>query len=441
MLARKEVQIPLYDLISCLSDIIDLINPDLVNHHQKVAYIAYRLGTELGLPSRETSDLLLAGKLHDIGILSSSERIKSMQFETASANAHAEVGYRLLVAFAPLAGVARLIRHHHVGWDEAGSERKGNVLHGSQLLHLADRVAVLTVHCNGNLLSHGRSILDTVKAQRGSMFMPEAVDALERLAEKEFFWLDLCSSGIGSLLRQRVVKESIGINLTSLLDLARIFSRIIDFRSRFTATHSSGVAASAEALARLIGFSERECTMMKVAGFLHDLGKLAVPTEVLEKPGPLSPQERDLIRCHTFHTYRTLENIGDFALINAWASFHHECLDGSGYPFHLTREELSLGSRIMAVADVFTAITEDRPYRRGMESEQALATIGEMVARQALDPLVVEVLRANFALINTVRMEAQAASIREYSQLQRYLAEPVPPPVHEGARRPLPTAG
>lgn len=434
MLARKAVQIPLYDLISCLSDIIDLINPELVNHHQKVAYIAYRLGTELRFSSREVSDLLLAGKLHDIGILSSSERIRSMQFETTSANAHAEIGYRLLSAFAPLAGVAQLIRHHHASWEEARNDRRGEILPGSQLLHLADRVAVLTVHCNGNLLSHSRTILETITAQRGTMFMPEAVTALERLAEKEFFWLDLCSSGVGNLLRRRVAQESIIVNLASLLDLARIFSRIIDFRSRFTATHSSGVAASAEALARLIGFSEHECTMMKIAGFLHDLGKLAVPTEILEKPAPLSSSERDLIRCHTFHTFRTLENIHDFAQINAWASFHHECLDGSGYPFHLTRDELSLGSRIMAVADVFTAITEDRPYRSGMTNEQALATIGEMVERQALDPLVVDVLRANFTMINAVRMEAQAASIREYSELQQFIAEPA-------VRQPVPALG
>ena len=200
--------------------------------------------------------------------------------------------------------------------------------------------------------------------------------------------------------------------------MSKLFSYIIDFRSRFTATHSSGVAASSEALSRLVGFSERECRMMRIAGHLHDLGKLAVPAEILEKPAKLTEDEFNIIRSHTFYTYRILEPIGDLDVINTWGSFHHERLDGSGYPFHHKAQDLSLGSRIMAVADVFTAITEDRPYRKEMPSERALQVLQQMADSSALDSNIVSLLRVHFDEINSSRIAAQAGASKEYQEFR-----------------------
>lgn len=211
--------------------------------------------------------------------------------------------------------------------------------------------------------------------------------------------------------------ENMKLNTGRLFNLAGMFHKIIDFRSRYTATHSSGVAASSEALARLAGFSEEERLMMKVAGYLHDLGKLAVPTEILEKPEKLTEYEFNIIRSHTFHTYRTLEPISNLDIINIWGSLHHERIDGSGYPFHMKGEELSLGSKIMAVADVFTAIVEDRPYRNGMSSDKALQIIQRMAEDSKLDPDVVQLLRLHFDEVNHSRMAAQGISAEEYQQL------------------------
>jgi HD-GYP domain-containing protein (c-di-GMP phosphodiesterase class II) len=238
------------------------------------------------------------------------------------------------------------------------------------------------------------------------------------LAPKEYFWLGVVSPSIDSILSNRVKLATIDLSIEDLLSLTKLFSHIIDFRSRFTATHSSGVAASAEALARFAGFSERECKMMRIAGYLHDLGKLAVPTEILEKPAKLTEEEFNVIRSHTFHTYRCLEPIGGLDLINTWASFHHERIDGTGYPFHHKGQDLSLGSRIMAVADVFTAITEDRPYRKGMTRDRALQLLRQMVENTALDSHIVSLLGLHFDEINSLRVAAQDVSFEEY---QRFL--------------------
>lgn len=283
---------------------------------------------------------------------------------------------------------------------------------GSHILHLADRIDVL-INKQQEILGQVKGIVERIKEFSGKMFMPELVDAFMSLASKEYFWLSIVSPSIDSILN-RFISTTIELNIENLLSLTKLFSHIIDFRSRFTAVHSSGVAATAEGLSRFAGFSERECKMMRIAGYLHDLGKLAVPVEILEKPAKLTEEEFNVIRSHTFYTYRILEPISGLDLINAWASLHHERMDGTGYPFHLKGQDLSLGSRIMAVADVFTALTEDRPYRRGMTRDRALEILREMAENSTLDPYVVSLLEFHFDDINSFRLSAQEASFEEY---------------------------
>jgi HD-GYP domain-containing protein (c-di-GMP phosphodiesterase class II) len=282
---------------------------------------------------------------------------------------------------------------------------------GSHLLHLADRVAVL-VGERPEVLDEAGRICETIFAQSGKMFMPDLVEAFRNLAVRESFWFDAASPP--NLVLPGF--PAIEADMNELLALAELFSRVIDFRSRFTATHSSGVAASAEQLAGLIGFCARQCRMMRIAGYLHDLGKLAVPAEILEKPSDLTKAELNLIRGHTYHTHRILAPLAELNEINTWASFHHERLDGNGYPFHHQGRELPLGSRIMAVADVFTAIMEDRPYRKGMPEERAVQLLQQMADENALDPNIVSLLRLHFSGINASRREAQAKAAQEYQK-------------------------
>jgi len=424
MLSRKDIRIPLADLIACLSDVIDLVNPELVDHHKRVAYIACALGREMGLDEEESTELLVAGKLHDIGALSLQERLGLLDFETESAQRHADIGYLLLRDFEPFSRVAEIIRGHHDAWRIARGMRYDSteMIVKSQILHLADRVAVLA--------RRGLDILDLVPAIRrqieeesGGSFMPEAVTAFRRLAKRDYFWLDIVSPMLNSRLERRVGMEGLVLNLDGLMDLTRIFARVIDFRSPFTANHSSGVAASASALAQLLGWSWRECQLIQVAGNLHDLGKLGIPSEILEKPGPLTPTERNIVRSHPFYTYRTLERIPDFSMINVWSSFHHECPSGIGYPFHIDNTDLPLGSRIMAVADVFTALAEDRPYRQRLPADEVMVLLNRQAQEGSLDRSLVRLLEANFDQVNAARLEAQAVSSGIYNELLGELAK------------------
>jgi HD-GYP domain-containing protein (c-di-GMP phosphodiesterase class II) len=421
----REPQIPLFDLIMCLSGATDLVSISVANHHKQVAYIAFSMGQELGLPIEEQNDLLLAGSLHDIGALSLKERLNLLQFDVENPHRHAELGYLLLKGFEPFLSVATLVRFHHVHWNEgAGFEFKGErVSIGSHILHLSDRIDVL-INKQEEVLSQIGKISERVKEQSGKMFIPSLVDAYISLSAREYFWLDMVQPSIDRILFRRVQLPTIIIDMDGLLDLTKLFSHVIDFRSRFTATHSSGVSASAEALARLTGLSKRECVMMRIAGYLHDLGKLAIPTEILEKPAKLTENEFNIIKTHPFHTFRILETIKDLDDITAWGSLHHERLDGKGYPFHYKGDDLPIGSQIMAVADIFTALTEDRPYRKGLPGDRVLQILQGMANGSALNSDVVSLLANNYDEINSIRISAQEEAFKWYQEFESQLEIP-----------------
>ncbi|MGA6993071.1 MAG: HD domain-containing phosphohydrolase, partial [Candidatus Deferrimicrobiaceae bacterium] len=173
----------------------------------------------------------------------------------------------------------------------------------------------------------------------------------------------------------------------------------------------------ARELAKRMHFSEKDCRLMFVAGALHDLGKVAVPNSVLDKPGKLDPDEYDVIRVHTYFTYQILSTIGGFEDIVKWAAFHHERLDGKGYPFRLSGSELSLGSRIMCVADVFTAVNEFRPYRRDPNRKETLPILLNLVKSGSLDGNIVTVLADHYEEIDRGRAAVQEIHSADYRNL------------------------
>ncbi|MCK8824924.1 HD-GYP domain-containing protein [Fuchsiella alkaliacetigena] len=430
MKQKQDLDVSLMDMVMCLSDAMDLISSTVNGHHQRVAYIAGKLAEELKIPKRKREHLILASALHDVGALSLQERLDTLNFEldvsdSLGLSKHAILGYQLIDEFEPFVEIAPLVLYHHVDWEKgAGSEFRGEQIPWeSHILHLADRIDVL-IKSEAGILGQVDRICAKIVEEAGNKFVPEIVEAFTGLAQKESFWFDITSPARIQLITNEFSRDKICLGLDGLYNLGKLFSQIIDFRSRFTAAHSSGVAASAEALANFIGMSEHKARKLKVAGYLHDLGKLAVPTEILEKPDKLTEAEFNIIKKHTYYTYHTLKRVKGLDEINIWASLHHERLDGEGYPFHYQQEELPLGSRIMAVADVFSAITEDRPYRRGMEKKKVLNILENMVQDGALDEDIVLTLNDNYEAIYCLRKYAQEQETSEYkSFLQDSLAD------------------
>ena len=410
-----KMRISLYELLDCLSGAVDLVSPVVAGHHHQTASLAYRIAQQMDLSSEAQRNLYLAGIIHDIGALSLEERLDLIEDEPVTANSHGYRGARLLEEFGPLGALADIVRFHHVRWEYGRGKRHMGWEVGmeSHIVHLADR-AVVMIKQGVNVLEQIPDILASIKAREGTVFAPDAVDALAALASREHVWLELEHrlSPDPALF----MPETYTLEADEVLSLSRLLSRVIDFRSHFTATHSAGVAKTAEKLAELAGFSGNECLMMLVAGYLHDLGKLAIDNAVLEKPGKLDNREFDAIRSHTFFTYQLLSRIQGFETINRWASFHHERLDGNGYPFHLKEESIPVGSRIMAVADIFTAITEPRPYRDGMGRDQRIRLLRSMVDSGAICGRTVASVLDNFSLMTTICRENQLEAAEYYDR-------------------------
>lgn len=177
--------------------------------------------------------------------------------------------------------------------------------------------------------------------------------------------------------------------------LGMFIARIVDAKSPFTYQHSQKVAELSRYLAIKLGFCEHDQEMLFIAGLVHDIGKLKTPDEILHKEGSLNKQEYTRIKRHTIDTQLALHKVFPNAKIAEWASNHHERLDGSGYPYHKTGDELDVPSRIVAVADVFQALSQDRPYRGRMAQAQIAAIMGAQVAKQELCPDVYAVLERN----------------------------------------------
>ena len=403
------------ELVLCLSEIADLVDPLLSDHHKRVAGIAYNLCGELGLTSSEQADITFAGALHDMGAISLDERLDALRFDFEEECGHSEKGWALLNTYKPFSGIASIVRFHHTPWDYGNCAGKDgdSIPRGSHILNLADRIAV-SLKPGMGILEQSAAVRRRVYEARGKTFLPELVDVFLDISEKEYFWLDIETASLEGFLKAEPCRRGYALGDEDLLGLMKLFGRIIDFRSRFTATHSSGVAAVAEALAKNAGFGKEECSMMRTAGYIHDLGKLAVPAEILEKPSGLTKQEYDLIKGHAYFTDRVLRGVKGFETIREWGALHHERLDGRGYPFHLEAEQLSAGSRIMAVADVFVALTEDRPYRKGMPAERTRKVIKEMAHSGALDPEIVLMLDDLYHDINSIRVDAQHVAEKEY---------------------------
>ncbi len=424
----KDLRVSLFDLTSCLSNIMDMVDPNLVDHHRKVAYISIRLAKELDMSIKQQQDLMMASILHDIGALSVVDKLQALKFDFENPHKHSYQGYALLKMYDPFAEIASIVRFHHVPWTQGGGAQfEGQTVPlSSHILHLADRIAI-SIDKDQEILTQASAIRNRIEKNIEEQFLPEAVNAFRSLAQKEYFWCDVASPEIGMILNTLLIMPTIEMDMPSLLTLIQVLAHIVDFRSKFSATHSSGVAAASSSLAKFAGFTKTECAMMGVAGYLHDIGKLAVPAEILEKREKLTEADFNIIRRHPYATYHALENIGGFDTINAWASYHHERINGNGYPFHLKGDHISLGSRIMSVADIFTAITEERPYRKGMTDDAAVQVLQEMAENCFLDGELVVLLKEHFNEINLSRGMAQAAAFEAYQQFNKslpYIAGP-----------------
>ncbi len=391
------IEVDLRHVIYALSDSLDLVGIDDVGHGKRVGIMAAECARVLGLTEPEILFLFDLGMLHDIGVSSTqTHRNLVAEFDWQGSQAHCETGYALLSDFAPLGKMALPVRYHHTRWEqlvEMGIDPL--IARQANLILLADRVDAFTApfYAGNTMLMHTAEIRDQIASRSGTYFSPELVEAFLEASRTEAFWLMLEPRSIQHYLQDRLLQGTQCMaSMGELRQLARIFSRIVDAKSPFTGEHSLGVAGLARFLAVRMGVSQENCDKIEIAGLLHDLGKLRVPDEILDKPAPMDPDERQVMNTHTFETFQILRNIKGFEEITPWAAYHHEEPDGRGYPFHIRSDTLPLEARILRVADIFQAMAQDRPYRKGLQADEILAFMQELAEKGRVDSGIVAVL-------------------------------------------------
>lgn len=386
-------------MINALSDTLDLVGIDEVQHGKRVGYMLWEFCRIMGLDHATKKELLYLGLLHDCGVSSTyihKELVDQLDWE--GANIHCEVGFERLKYFPPLASMAEIILYHHTHWaDLIKLNLSERVKRYSNLVFLADRVDALSaVHLNTDLLEVKDEIRGQIKDLKNNFFNSEFVDVFLSASKNEAFWITLQPRYLTRFMQQRAnERESIIMPWKDVKKLAEIFAHIVDAKSHFTAEHSVGVSRLAAYLSALKGLPREICDKVEISGLLHDLGKLRVPDEIIDKPMKLDNSELAHMRYHSFETYEILSRVNGLEEIALWAANHHETLDGTGYPFRRKAEELSIESRIISVADVFQALGQNRPYRSPLPPKEILKILKEFADRRHLDANLVAVVEKN----------------------------------------------
>lgn len=396
----SKFNINLHEAIYSLSDALDLVGVTHIHHGKRVAFMAAECGKKMGWPKTHMDDLFQAAILHDCGVSKTVVHSRLAQFEWENEEDHCIVGAKLLNTCPLLSNLVPLVRHHHTHWSELQHlDLPLEVKLSANCIYMVDRVDVLSLAFlvdESNLLLGRESIRQKIISKRGDWFCPELVDAFIEISKSEAFWLSLenehVSGYVSDWLSETQTKE---MEFQELRSIVYIFSYIVDAKSPFTKSHSDGVARLARHLGNLFELSEESCEMLELAGLLHDIGKLRQPDELLDKTDKLTSEEYAHIQRHSFDTYIILKGIHGLEKITEWAAQHHERVDGSGYPYHLGSGGISLEARIVAVADVFQALAQKRPYRDSMSPEEIMVILNQMVNDGKLDKDVVHYVANN----------------------------------------------
>lgn len=409
-------EISLKGTLVSLIESIDMFNYLLKNHHRRVAIISYNIGLSLGLNDEQLKNLVFAAALHDIGALSVEERDMLIQMDVDAPRNHEIIGCAMLKSFIPFKSISEIIFHHHIKWSEIESVYPlADIPTECFILHLADRIDIL-INPSIDILPQVPHIISTINSYSGTTFAPWCIEVFNKISVQENFWLDINYRSLDQVLNTlKTDSLDIFIDNQDLESLAITFARIVDYRSHFTASHSLSVGAVSYELAKLANLPEDKCQQIKIAGFLHDIGKIAIPNELIEKPNHLSSEEYETVKLHSYYTYMILSKLKGLEDICNLASKHHEKYDGSGYPFHITENMFSVELDILAYSDIFTSLCEDRPYRDALSQQETLEILKSYTDNQ-LSEHIYHILVSNYHFLNSIRNTAAKKTDNFYNE-------------------------
>lgn len=433
--------IRLAELLGALSHALDMTEGQPAGHCVRCCFIGTQIGQEIGISEFQLWELYYTLLLKDLGCSSNAARIcqlyladdiqfkhdfkqidgslpQALRFVLAHTGLQAGLTERfraLINVFQNGGNIAReLIETRcHRGADIARKMRFSEAVaqgiqnldehwnggglpdgSGGVAIPLYARIALMAQVIDVLQTGSGRdAAIREVENRSGTWFDPQLVEAFSRIAARTAFWDELSAPDIQRrIFAFEPARHKTAVDEEYLDDIAAAFAQVIDSKSPFTSGHSERVTLFTDMVAEELGVPLDRRRWLKRAALLHDIGKLGVSNAILDKPGKLDDAEWAAMKLHAAHSETILSRIAAFRDLAAVAGAHHERLDGRGYPRGLKGDQIVLETRIITTADIFDALTADRPYRAAMPVSKALVIMSEM-AGTAIDPDCLQALR------------------------------------------------
>lgn len=377
------MKVSLKEVLRIIQKTLDSIDDIMIGHGEQVAYILYKLlKADNKYSEDEILKLITLGMFHDIGAYKIEERKKLLDIELNRPMEHAVYGSLFIKYFSPLSDLSPLILGHHLYPYDLDEELSKIILKDALLIHFADIISVLQMK------------FKDVKKE-WIMDMPDGEVLLEH---KKLFEIACNKYGLlDNLKDNRYIEELYEIFSKKIVDreevigYAKMLAYAIDFRSKATVVHTISVQEISVQIAKILDLDEETTMKIKVASMLHDIGKISIPVEILEKPGKLTSEEYDKIKNHAIVGYRILSDLG-LDDIRDISSLHHEKLDGTGYPFRLKGDDIRLEARIVAIADIISALADRRSYKREFSNEKVISILSDMALNNKIDSDICKVV-------------------------------------------------
>ena len=388
-------------LIKAIATALDSVEHELLgastNHGKRVAVLCAKMGKALGKGPEEIASLANCALLHDNALTEYiyAERMDG-QYDPAMKK-HCEYGQRNVDTLAFNTSVKDFILYHHERADGQGpfGIREGEGPVEAEIIAIADSIDV--AHHLQHLEPEDFSFIRRFIANEcGKAFSKTAAEAMLDV----FDWstvLSLKDDVIRETVEAAFIPWPVNVEAEAIYGLADFIAKIIDYKSAFTRRHSTQIAGKAWFMGGYYNYNREEKTKLYLAAAFHDLGKLEISHEILEKPGKLTDEEFSIVKGHVLKTWELLKDIDGFETICAWASNHHERLNGKGYPFGKKADELDFNSRLMACIDVYQAVSEERPYHLERNHNDTMQILHEMAENNWIDKSIVNDISAALA--------------------------------------------
>jgi HD-GYP domain-containing protein (c-di-GMP phosphodiesterase class II) len=380
------------DVNEIIRKTLGIINQKIMNHGEITGYILYKMMeyenayTEQHYTEQELVDYTMIGILHDIGLYKE-ENVKNVSdYETKNLWPHSVYGFLFLKYLSPMGDKAEIVLYHHLDYNRMGLI-DSRYLHLIQLLSLADKMDTF-LHVKEEKLPP-----DYFVRYRDIKFSGAALDLFQKAEERYGITANLVNGKyreeLNVLLAKRAFSEQYKRGFLEML----VYT--IDFRSEHTVVHTLATVNFAEQLGRLSRLSGKDLRDLHYGALLHDLGKIAIPLNILESNGRLSDDEMKIMKAHVRITEMILEGVVDDDVLQI-AVRHHEKLDGTGYHKGLTAKDLTLPQQIIAVADILSALYGKRSYKEAFSKEKILSIMKSDADNGKINATVVGNLERNY---------------------------------------------